>query len=939
WTTDWLYVGRIVGNKCQHDLVKAFSYYAKAFDGDARLILVGDTSVSGYVEEVKDVAHRLGVADRVVMLGKVSDSQLISAYAGVGVFVSMSEHEGFGVPILEAMASGVPVVAFGAAAVPEVMGGAGILLRHKDPKMVAATVQSLREDPDFRRKLVERQFVRVEQVQRFDVPALLNRVIHRAAGHHQPLEVQVQGPFETSYSLAVINREIACGLDDIQDRAVSIYATEGPGDYVPDPINLRKHPRATALMNRSLEVPYPHVVMRQMWPPRVIDSPGGITVEYFGWEESRIPKTMVDDFNRYLNGVGVMSNFVKDVLRDSGVDVPIRVTGIGVAPHDESATISAPELEDLRGTRFLHISSAFPRKGVDILLDAYFAAFSGSDDVSLILKTFPNPHNQVESILSGLRAKHLNPPDVRWIDRDLFDHDVMALYNLASCYVHPARGEGFGLPVAEAMVAGVPVITLAYSGLADFVSEDTATLIGYDLQPAQTHFNVPNSVWAEPDRGQLAIEMRRMFDEPDRLEVKEKLGRARDLITSEFSWENVSRRWDEFLAELETASAKPHVAMISTWNSKCGIAENTRSIVEHLGGSAVVDIYADKEAQIIDPIQEFGVQRLWIHRWKPDLAELEDALRLSDSDVLHLQFNFGFFELERLGGLIERQLEQRAVVLTLHRTTDIEIEGEMVSLRSIKPTLERVDRLIVHQDRDAEELAEMGITDNVEIVPIGTADPPSISPSEARELLGLGDRPVIGTFGFLLPHKGTLDLIRIVDSLRPEFPDICLLALCARYPDVTSVEYEELVRNEIQARGLSKNVLLVTDYLSEEVSRAMLRGVDAIVLPYSATAESSSAALRFVLPAERPLIVTDLPIFADCRDAVYAVDPSDPVWLEDAIRRVLVDGEFREQLAGRASDAARKYRWSRAVADHRAIYGMAKKAHEKRSSPFRKRAS
>ncbi len=126
---------------------------------------------------------------------------------------------------------------------------------------------------------------------------------------------------------------------------------------------------------------------------------------------------------------------------------------------DPAATVDAPELEALKGFTFLHISSAFPRKGVDVLLEAYFDAFDSRSDVSLILKTFPNPHNEVEGILERLRAGHPNPPDVRWIDRDLEDREIEALYGLADCYVHPARGEGFGLPVAEAMAAGVPVIS------------------------------------------------------------------------------------------------------------------------------------------------------------------------------------------------------------------------------------------------------------------------------------------------------------------------------------------------------------------------------------------------------------------------------------------------------------------------------------------------
>ena len=130
---------------------------------------------------------------------------------------------------------------------------------------------------------------------------------------------------------------------------------------------------------------------------------------------------------------------------------------------------------------------------------------------------------------------------------------------------------------------------------------------------------------------------------------------------------------------------------------------------------------------------------------------------------------------------------------------------------------------------------------------------------------------------------------------------------------------------------MADNVVLVSDYLPDDVGRMILRGVDAIVLPYQHTEESSSAALRFLLPLERPVIVTDQEIFADCRDAVLAVDPTDPIWIEDALRRVLTDPELQRQLALRAATGARRFRWSRVITDHREIYATARGAHRLRA--------
>ncbi|MHB1517438.1 MAG: glycosyltransferase family 4 protein [Acidimicrobiales bacterium] len=917
---DWLFVGRIVANKGQVDLVRAFAAYARAFDRDARLLLVGDLSHADYVGTVRDEATRLGVTGRVHLMGKVSEEKLRTAFAGAGVFVSLSEHEGFGVPLLEAMAAGVPVVALAAAAVPETMGGAGLLLRTKEPDVVAATVQTLRSDAELRKRMVERQHRRVLQVESLDVRATMGRVVAMAEGAEHPLEVQVQGPFETSYSLALMNRKLALALDWTDGQSASIYATEGPGDYDPAPDDLAREPDAAELYRRSSSVPYPDVVIRQMWPPRLIDSPGGITCAYFGWEESLVPEDIVTTFNRHADGIGAMSTFVADALRDSGVDVPICVVGNGVERPDPTATIAAPELERLKGFRFLHVSSGFPRKGVDVLLRAYFDAFDGSDDVSLVLKTFPNPHNVTGELLDDLRSGTPNPPDVRWIDRDLSEHELDGLYGLAGCLVHPARGEGFGLPVAEAMLAGIPVIALAHSGMADFVSEQTATTIPYRLEPAGTHLSVPGSVWAEPDRVALTEAMRRLAGRPDEPAITRRVDRARALIEDRFSWEAVAHRWSSFIGDLRDQAERPRVALVSTWNSRCGIAEYTKSLVDASADRVDFEVHANRGVELLERGAELGVVRNWIDQWHPDLAALDEALDRTEPEVVHLQFNFGFFELGRLAELIERQRSRRGVVITLHRTADATIDGREVSLATIAPTLAKVDRVIVHQAADAELLASMGLVENVSIIPIGTPEAPAVSPSEVRRALGLGTRPVLATFGFLVPHKGVIELIGAIDVLRREYPDLVLLALCARHPDGISAEYETRVLSEITRRDLSRHVVLVTDYLTDDVARAALLAADAVVLPYLHTKESSSAALRFVLPAGRPIIASDLPIFADARDALLTVPPGDVTALRNAVRRVLADPALHADLAALVVSATRRFRWSLSAAEHRRIY-------------------
>ena len=158
----WLFVGRVAANKCQHDIVAAFAVYRQLFDPKARLSIVGGRTLLLYSRALERLADELGVAGAVDFTNDLTFPQLLAQYRAADVFVSLSEHEGFCVPLVEAMHFGVPTVAFASTAVPETAGDATLLLPDKDPLMVAVAVHRVLSDDVVRKALIEAGHRRVE---------------------------------------------------------------------------------------------------------------------------------------------------------------------------------------------------------------------------------------------------------------------------------------------------------------------------------------------------------------------------------------------------------------------------------------------------------------------------------------------------------------------------------------------------------------------------------------------------------------------------------------------------------------------------------------------------------------------------------------------------------------------------------------------------------
>jgi glycosyltransferase involved in cell wall biosynthesis len=150
---DLLFIGKVSPHKGQHDLVKALAAYRRLYDPKARLHIVGSAISDEYRDAVVRFADELDLADAVEMAGSVTHEELIAYYESCDVFLCLSNHEGFCVPLLESMYHRLPIVSYVNSAVPETVGQAGLILPDKDPARVAAAVHRVVVDQHLRDEL------------------------------------------------------------------------------------------------------------------------------------------------------------------------------------------------------------------------------------------------------------------------------------------------------------------------------------------------------------------------------------------------------------------------------------------------------------------------------------------------------------------------------------------------------------------------------------------------------------------------------------------------------------------------------------------------------------------------------------------------------------------------------------------------------------------
>lgn len=728
---------------------------------------------------------------------------------------------------------------------------------------------------------------------------------HRSKKIPKAITWRLEGPFDSSYSLALVNREIARALSNLGHKVV-LHSTEGPGDFDANIDFLEANPSLAAMHELAPRITGwdADITSRNLYPPRVTDMESPLNfLHAYGWEESGFPLDWIDNFNQSLQGMTVMSRHVANIMVDHGFTKPIEVSSIGV---DHWLAVEADEAYQLNAKkfRFLHVSSCFPRKGVDVMLKAFGQAFRDTDAVTLVIKTFSNPHNEVHRWLKEARANDPHYPDVQIIEGDFTDAQLKALYEQCDVLVAPSRAEGFGLPMAEAMLSGLAVITTGWSGQTDFCTEETAWLIDYRFERAKSHFGLFSSVWAEPDQNHLAQLMKVVHDlPPNERAIRVKSGQK--LLLDKFKWQHTAARMVD--AARKCGSAAIHdeavIGWVSTWNTKCGIATYSEHLINNMDQSVfVLAPYASE----LTGVDQSNVYRSWSMGEEENFKRLEQEIDRLGINVLMVQFNYGFFNLENLSKFLRNQLNLgRAVFVTLHSTTD-PIHAPNKKLEYIVSSLKICSRVLVHSIKDLNKLKRLGLTNNAALFPHGILDCKPIEKN--KNLDHINQSFVVASYGFFLPHKGLLELIDAISIMKNKGFDVRLKMINSEYPAVESRDIISKARNKIVEFGISDIVELHTAFLEDAESLKLLGSADLIVFPYQETGESASGAVRYGIATGLPVAVTPLAIFDDVSAAVHKLPGTTASDIAKGIKDIADQIRSRPESFNTVDQASREWR-------------------------------
>ena len=342
--------------------------------------------------------------------------------------------------------------------------------------------------------------------------------------------------FPTGY--AISSRQIVSALD-LQGVHVSYKYVYGPGTVSPR----REPPSSGSYLVDQIR-------MRKLTrsAPQVVYGQGDVFQSNFGaykigftmLETDRIPRDWVRQAN-LMDEVWTPSTFNAETFRLSGVTRPIHVMPLGVDPDHFNPGIASRPLSGVY--TFLSLFEWGERKAPDILLRAFNEEFRAKEPVVLLVKALNvDPQVDVGREIADMGLDSAGGRIHLSLNQEVSLYQLGVLYRSSDCFVLPTRGEGWGLPIIEAMACGVPVIATSWSAQCDFMtSENSYPLQVEKLVPARAKCPYyAGSNWAEPSYPHLRRLMRHVFE--NQAEARCKGERAAREMRAAWTWEKAAAK-------------------------------------------------------------------------------------------------------------------------------------------------------------------------------------------------------------------------------------------------------------------------------------------------------------------------------------------------------------------------------------------------------------
>lgn len=271
-------------------------------------------------------------------------------------------------------------------------------------------------------------------------------------------------------------------------------------------------------------------------PPYNKHKSSNYKIGYFYWEADKLPSHWGKALNA-LNEVWVPCQLVRDACLASGYKGVIRVVPTPLKPFELERKIEIPAIfsdQYILSDQIFKFYSVFQwqeRKGYRELLKAYYSAFTSDDNVVLVLKVNPinnqadtkvKIYQDIQKIKNTVNKKNL---PLVYLSKEIINiQDIYALHNSADCYVSPHHGEGWGMPIHDAMWAGKQIITTKYGGVTEHLNDSNAHIIDHTLGPVNNMEWNPlynsSQNWAYPNIKHLERLMRDAYHNSGKFKTK-----------------------------------------------------------------------------------------------------------------------------------------------------------------------------------------------------------------------------------------------------------------------------------------------------------------------------------------------------------------------------------------------------------------------------------